>query len=633
MCETHEHNHLNVYARATQYDPTRTLTLRNAFAREMRRRFDELARAVKKSIVDEDVFGFNQNLITQIQTPGRQAFAFPRSSNKIEAFMKWMRTQVEANILNVEGFQQVGTGINQAWTNRYITDGYRRGIQRARYEMVKAGFDVPPLSETGGIQAAMQVPLHVDRLGVLYTRTFSDLRGITTSMDTQISRILAQGMAEGTNPTVLARQMVKTITGRGNLSLTDTLGRFIPAKRRAEMLARTEIIRAHHLGTIQEYRNWEIEGVTVIAEFSTAGDDRVCSVCAGMHGNRYDLKQVEYMIPVHPYCRCIAIPVNPNNARQVLPQPVNDPVAADRVASRFIKREHGERYLQSKEEFAKKLDELPDPLKEVLKTEKLKFDDREYSDFANKFLSLIREKDSDFIKYLDDMGKQWQASTHRDYPMAFKMRANELEKGLNKVHIPSNLTEDHFNNPFFKEALEGLTDDIYIKLRAMSQAWDEFILGALDKSDDLLLYRGTDGIEGKKIRNMILKEGMKRQNFLIEDSALSGYADRAAGAAENFGMNADGITIRTTINTTDVVVSKDLLSGLTSRYWGEKEYIVRGIKKDINIRDIRIRIETPNGRLYKEFDETFDQFLKRAAEEFEVPLNKIQAKIATFMNI
>ena len=113
------------------------------------------------------------------------------------------------------------------------------------------------------------------------------------------------------NPRLLARKIVAAINGAGagDLGVTDTLGRFIPAERRAEMIARTEIVRAYHQAKIQEYKDWGVEGVTVIAEWSTAGDDRVCSVCASYDGQRFTLEEIEFKIPVHPLCRCTIIPV------------------------------------------------------------------------------------------------------------------------------------------------------------------------------------------------------------------------------------------------------------------------------------------------------------------------------------
>ena len=293
------------------YDPTRTLTLRNAFVRAMNKRFNELIAAIRKAIVDQDVFGLNPQ-VYQLSIPGKEAFNFPRTADKHRAFMEWLKIQTEKGILETVEFQRIGSGVESAWTNLYIQDSYKRGVLRARSELKKAGYTIPPPDPfTGGIEAIMGTPFHIDRVGLLFTRVFEDLKGITAAMDTQISRILAQGLVDGDNPRLLARKIIATIngSGAGELGITDSIGRFIPAKRRAQMLARTEVIRAHHAANIQEYKNWGVRGIEVIAEFISAGDDRVCSECAGYHGNKYTLEVAEHLIPVHPNCRCIVIPI------------------------------------------------------------------------------------------------------------------------------------------------------------------------------------------------------------------------------------------------------------------------------------------------------------------------------------
>jgi len=305
MTETATYTAIQINA----YDPTRTTVLRNAFAREMRRRFRQLSAVIRKAIVEDDCFGLTAGFY-QLTSPGRQAFVFPRSADKVSAFMEWLQHQIDIGILEVRELAQVGIGVEGAWTNKYIFDSYKRGVIRARYELQKAGFDVPSIAQTGGIEISLSTPFHIDRLGLLYTRTFSGLKGITASMDTQISRVLAQGIADGDNPRLLARKLISVIngTGMGELEITDTLGRFIPAQRRAEMLARTEIIRAHHQATIQEYRNWAVKGVIVKAEWMSAGDDRACNRCLDLTGSVFRLDVIEKMIPLHPNCRCIALP-------------------------------------------------------------------------------------------------------------------------------------------------------------------------------------------------------------------------------------------------------------------------------------------------------------------------------------
>jgi SPP1 gp7 family putative phage head morphogenesis protein len=109
---------------------------------------------------------------------------------------------------------------------------------------------------------------------------------------------------------LLARKLVATIngTGMGELGITDTLGRFIPAQVRAEMLARTEIMRSFNEAQLQEFRNWGVEGVNVLAEIKTAGDDRVCELCKPYEGKVYTLDEASGMLPFHTRCRCIYLP-------------------------------------------------------------------------------------------------------------------------------------------------------------------------------------------------------------------------------------------------------------------------------------------------------------------------------------
>lgn len=298
------------------YDPTRTTGLRNAFTRAMQRRFKELSTAIAIGVYKNDCFGLTKPPhslnVHQITPPPSGAFAFARSQMKLSKFMEWLQRQVEAGILTVRDLEQIGTGVEAIWTNKFLFDSYKRGVMRARDEMIRAGMDIPTIEETGGPMMAVSLPFHIDRLGLIYTRFFGDLKGITDAMDSQISRILAQGLADGDGARLLARKLVATIngTGMGDLGITDTLGRFIPAERRAMLLARTEIIRAHHLATIQEYRNWGLLNIKVQAEWKTAGDDRVCEKCASMEaaGRIYTLDEIEPLIPLHPQCRCIALP-------------------------------------------------------------------------------------------------------------------------------------------------------------------------------------------------------------------------------------------------------------------------------------------------------------------------------------
>jgi SPP1 gp7 family putative phage head morphogenesis protein len=133
---------------------------------------------------------------------------------------------------------------------------------------------------------------------------YSELEGITAAMDQKISRILAHGVAEGWGPREIARDISEEIAAI--------------SRNRAEVLARTEVISAHAEASLNAYEEAGIEGVEVEAEWSTAGDDRVCPECEEMEGKTFDLDEAKGMIPLHPQCRCAWIPKVVNGTGIVL---------------------------------------------------------------------------------------------------------------------------------------------------------------------------------------------------------------------------------------------------------------------------------------------------------------------------
>lgn len=307
MCEAC--NHIATYQQLRQADPTKTNVQRATFVRDMDRRFNKIKKMIVEAVVTNDCFGLNPKIQVNEGLP-KKAFQFSTNPEKVEKFMSWINRQTEQELLTVQFRSQLGQASQAPWTNMYISDSYKRGVDRAAYEAKKG--KVPgakTVAERGGIEAVMGTPIHMDRLGMLYTRTFTELKGITAAMDTQISKVLAQGIADGDSPAAIARKLNKVIGGGLDLTTKTKAGiqRTIPAQVRARTLARTEVIRAHHAATIQEYRNFGLAGVKVQAEWSTAGFN-VCDKCASLEGKIYTLDEIEGMIPFHPNCRCIALP-------------------------------------------------------------------------------------------------------------------------------------------------------------------------------------------------------------------------------------------------------------------------------------------------------------------------------------
>jgi SPP1 gp7 family putative phage head morphogenesis protein len=303
-------------------DPTKTITLRQRFVRDMNSRFFRLMADVREAVVDLDVFGLKKEAV-KVNASGLStgAFDFPTNSRKIDAFTEWMDSKAREYILaqGTSGMRlsgQIVTGMTdieaarKVWINTYLDSAYQQGIRRARQELRKKGVEIDE-GQMGGdpIKVAFNGPIHADRVGMIYTRAYTSLKGITAEMESAVSDVLAMGLAEGRGPKQIARILDKTITGRGeDLGIVDKLGRRIDSKRRAEVLARTETIRAHHAANMGEYRAAGAMGISVLAEHLTAGDGRVCPKCAPLNGKKYTLEEAEYIIPVHPQCRCVAIP-------------------------------------------------------------------------------------------------------------------------------------------------------------------------------------------------------------------------------------------------------------------------------------------------------------------------------------
>jgi len=247
--------HLNTVLKG---DPTRTSTLRNKFIAEMEKRFNNIKNVVRYSIVDNDCFGLNKTwnknplqVFAKITPAGYAQFDFPRDKKKVDSFMSWLKQQESREDGPLEIITRPGTltGIESPWTDTYVYTAYQRGVRRAREELHKLNPNIPKLENTAEIRAVMSGPMHINTAGVLFTRAFEGLKGITAEMDKQISEIITQGIINGENPLLIADQL---LNGVANELGFRAAGPYTKAIQRARALARTEVVRAHHLANIAD---------------------------------------------------------------------------------------------------------------------------------------------------------------------------------------------------------------------------------------------------------------------------------------------------------------------------------------------------------------------------------------------
>lgn len=299
-----------------------------SFAGEIRRRFASLAKDVYTLIVTDDVFGFEPTPHLTLQESEtcadcggrgenragsgicmtcegsgeakktitilaqRGEWKFRTSEEKVQAFNKWLEQKVKEKILSTDAK-------GQPWTGKYVESAYKKGMGRAYADARGRTLQKLPSnffrgSQAEFLRAAFNQPEKLSKVKLLATRTFEELKGITNQMSTQLNRALANGLIQGLNPKQIAKNITDNIKGI--------------SRKRALTIARTEIIHAHAEGQLDGFQDLGVEEVGLFAEWSTAGDDKVCPQCLPLEGQVFTIDEARGLIPRHPHCRCAWIP-------------------------------------------------------------------------------------------------------------------------------------------------------------------------------------------------------------------------------------------------------------------------------------------------------------------------------------
>jgi SPP1 gp7 family putative phage head morphogenesis protein len=271
------------------HDPSRTTLQRRAFVVEVVRRLRALKAAVVELVSTEDAFGLKpRQQFSPLKTNAR--YEFLTSSDKVDAFNGWLQSQIDANVLGVQRGED-------AWTAKYIESSYKKGMMRAYTDAHKKELAAKPAfynqSREQFLKDSFAAPETREKLKLLFTRTFEEMKGMTNAMKGQMSRVLADGLAHGRS----AAEIAGDLADRIDVSMA-----------RAKTIARTEVIRAHAEGQLDSYEELGVKELGIMAEWSTAGDDAVCPLCVPLEGTVYKVEEARGLIPRHPNCRCTFIP-------------------------------------------------------------------------------------------------------------------------------------------------------------------------------------------------------------------------------------------------------------------------------------------------------------------------------------
>ena len=147
-------------------------------------------------------------------------------------------------------------------------------------------------------------PADAEALFRLTEYNFSKIKNLNTILREGIRDIIFNAVASGEGHNTTVRKLMElplepyTYTYyRDGKEISVS----IPARTRAEMIARTEQARAQNTGTLQAYVDYGVTQVEII----TAGDSVVCDYCVELEDNNpYSIYDAMNFLPAHPNCRC-----------------------------------------------------------------------------------------------------------------------------------------------------------------------------------------------------------------------------------------------------------------------------------------------------------------------------------------
>lgn len=277
-CERAARRDLEGLEAAASNQPHQQATRYKKYGQALRGSLQRIRVVAATAVEDADIFGLtddgpNPEALVEAPAP----YDYERDPKKEAAFRDWLDSQLEREILEEYGGE-----------NQYIETAYIRAIQDADAELREAGIADPDAD----VAAVVRQGVHERSLSALFERNYRALEGMTEELGSDLSRELLDGFSAGEGPYDVSRRIRDTVGKAGD---TGNMGYMA----RSDVIARTEIMRAQHVGTTERYEQFGVSKVRIVLT------PDACELCHDLKAQGpFDMADAGDLLPRHPNCRC-----------------------------------------------------------------------------------------------------------------------------------------------------------------------------------------------------------------------------------------------------------------------------------------------------------------------------------------
>jgi len=280
---------------ALSKNPNRTKSIEKAWLREIKRKFKQLNSYMLSLPLESEVKVSNNKIFRAIKTfivnvksiitgnPDREIFTNVTAAQQaqIDIFMTGMREEA------------IGILLSTPWQNKYQTEAYKRGIDRADSEL-KAALPAQEVANVGtldtGATALINTAVHAAELDFLHERANVKLSKWVDDLLFDTRSILHEQLG-----IVSVDDIHAAITDRINVTTS-----------RATTIEVTEIAQASQRSVIKEVEQVNSQSDELVeVRWISVADQRVRDLHAAWHGEVMSNEQASRNITISPWnCRC-----------------------------------------------------------------------------------------------------------------------------------------------------------------------------------------------------------------------------------------------------------------------------------------------------------------------------------------